>query len=176
MLELAQRSLERRLDILGVGARPEMHEQFAHIAVAFAHAGVDLAQRALHPLRIAGGKRIAHQVHLDLEKRQRLRDGIVQFAREERALLRDRRFFLQRVEAQVFHRTRQMRGQRFQQRPFRGGQAELVVEEEIHLAHQAIVLRNRNRHDGLESGIAAMVHACRLPGLDRNDSHAARRR
>ena len=174
MLELAQRGQQRGLDVLGIGAGAEVNEQFAHVAVAFAHAGVDLAQRPLQLLRIAVGERLAHQMHLDLEKCQRLRDGIVQFARQERALLRDRRLLLERIEAQVLHRTGQVGGQRFQQRAFRGRQAELVVKEEIHFAHQAIVLRNRNRNDVSNPASLQWRISDDGIGLDRDDAYSKR--
>ena len=41
------------------------------------------------------------------------------------------------------------------------------VEEQVHLAHQPLLHADRHRHHGLEAGLGAMHHACRLHGPDR---------
>jgi hypothetical protein len=42
VLELAQRGLQRRFDVLGIGAGAEVQQQFAHVGITLAHTGVDL--------------------------------------------------------------------------------------------------------------------------------------
>ncbi|HEY5308762.1 MAG TPA: hypothetical protein VIK97_09660 [Casimicrobiaceae bacterium] len=49
------------------------------------------------------------------------------------------------------------------------------MEKQIYLSHQALVLQDRNRHNGFEAGIAAMVHSRGLSGLNRDDAYARRR-
>ena len=133
-----------------------MDEQFAHVAVALAHAGVDLREHLLHALLVPAAEGVAHQLHLDLQERERLRDRVVQLARDERALLRDRRFPFERVQAEVLHRAGQMRGERLQQRPLGRRQLDLRVKEEVDLAHQALVQADRNGHEGREPGAGAV--------------------
>ena len=70
LFKLAQRGPERRFNVFGVGARAKVHQQFAHIAVTFAHADVDLFQHMLHLLHVGLGQRFAHQLNLNLQERE----------------------------------------------------------------------------------------------------------
>ena len=87
MFKLAQRGGQRGLDVFGVGAGAEMHQQFTHIAIAFTHAHVDFFQHGLDFCRRAAINRLAHELHLDFQKGQRLRNRVVQLARDQVALL-----------------------------------------------------------------------------------------
>ena len=144
VLELAQRRLQRRFDVLGVRPRPEVHQQLAHVAVALAHARVDLGQRLLDLLRVAAADGIAHQLDLDPEKGQRLRDRVVQLASQEGALLRHRRLLLERVQAQVLHRPGQVRDQRLEQRALGRRQRQLRMKEQVDFAHHPLVQPDRH--------------------------------
>ena len=175
VLELAQRGHERGLDVLGVGAGAKVHQQLAHVAVAFAHAQIDFAQHVLHLLRIAAGDGVAHELHLDFQESERLRDRVMQFARQKAALLRHGGLDAAGIEAQVFHRPGELRGERFEQRALGLRHLDLRVEEQINFAHQPLVQADRHRHHRFEAGLRAVAHACGLHGADRDHARARRR-
>ena len=137
----------------------KVQQQFAHVAVAFAHPRVDLGQHRLHALRVAAGQRVAHQLHLDLQEGQRLGDRIVQLARQQVALLRHGGLLGQAVQAHVFHRRAQVCDQRLQQRTFGLRRRDLRVVEQVQFAHGALVQADRQRHHGAEVGARAMPQA-----------------
>ena len=176
LLELAQRGLERGFDRLRIGAGAKVHQQFAYVGVAFAYPGVDLGQDPLCLQRVLLVEGVLHQLHLDLQERQRLCNRVVQFARQEAAFLGHGSFLFEGVEAQVFHRCRQVRGQRLKQRTFRIRNAALGVEEQVNLAHQPVVQADRDRHHGLKAGNRAVVQSVRLHAAHRDDAQAQRHR
>jgi hypothetical protein len=61
-----------------------VHQQLAHVGQALAHAGIELGQRAVDLRPVAADA--AQQAGLDLQEGQALRDGVVQFARQQAAL------------------------------------------------------------------------------------------
>ena len=169
MLELTQGGRQRRFDILAVRPRAEVHQQLAHIAVALANAGVDLFEDGAHRSRIAGAQGVAHQLHLDLDEGERLRDRVVEFARKIDTLLSNRRLLLQRIQAQVLHRTRQVAGQRIQQGAQCRRRIDLGVEEEIDFAGQAVVQTYRNVDHRLETSLRAGQARLLSLNIDRED-------
>ena len=68
----------------------------AHVVDAFAHTDVQFVDDAAHLVRLLALGRVAQQLHLNLQECEGLRNGVVQFAREQCALLADRCLALQR--------------------------------------------------------------------------------
>ena len=68
--ELGQRGYQGGLDVLGVGARAKVHQQFPHIGVALAYAGVQFGDRAIACFGVAVAHSVTQQLHLDLQEGQ----------------------------------------------------------------------------------------------------------
>ena len=103
VLEFLQRGAQGLADVAGRRPRAEVQQQLAHVAVALAHAGVDLGERALRTGSVGTPERALQQRDLDLQERERLGDRVVQFLRQQRALAGDRGFLLGGGGAQALH-------------------------------------------------------------------------
>ena len=74
MFKFLQRGGQRRLDVFGIGTGSEVQKEFADIAITFFHASVNFFQNFGYLCGILGLQGIAHQLHLDFQERQRLRN------------------------------------------------------------------------------------------------------
>ena len=94
-----------------------------HIAIALAHPDVNFVERTLHLRAVPGCEGVTHHVHLDLDKCQRLRDGVVQFACEKCSLLRNCRLLFEGIEPKILDGTgwQESAAKACQQRALRSG-------------------------------------------------------
>ena len=141
------------------GAGAEVHQQLAHVGIASrTPASISSSTRCAGASR-SGVQRVAHQLHLDLQERS---DCAIESCSSRAMNARSCEAASRSSgQAQVLHAPGQVGRERLQQRAL--GLADLApgVEEEVDLAHQAVVQADGHRHQGLEAGLQAVGARCR---------------
>ena len=156
MLKLLQGGGQRRFDVFGVGAGAKVQQQLTNVTVTFFHAQINFFEDFCHGIRFAGFDGVTHQLHLNLQKRQRLGYRVMQFTRKQVAFLRHGGLFLKCIESQVFHAAGQVRVEHFEQRYFGLGEVDARVKKQINLAHEALLQSHRDSNQSLKSRLGAM--------------------
>ena len=112
---MAQRSIYRAVEIPRVDARTEMHQQFAHVIVALVNAAPDQFERGTHLCVVVAADRLVKQLELDIEKSEALSDRVMQFVRQQVALVRYRQFAVTRPQTQIVDCASQLLAERLEQ-------------------------------------------------------------
>ena len=172
VFEFLQGLLQRLFDVIGVGSGAEMHQQFAHVVDALAHAFIEFIQNLVHLVGLRPLARAAQQLDLDLHERERLGDRVMQLARQQGTLLAHGRFAFQGFGAQAFERTRQVAGQRVEQLGLFGGQRHRRAEEQVDLAKQPVLQPDRHADQALEADPRTAAHRFGIMRQDRNHARA----
>ena len=118
-----------------------MRQQLAHVVVTFLHSFTDAAEHLLNFTACFAPQRVLEHLHLDVQERQRLGDRIMQFAREQAALLEHGQLAVARHQPLVLNSYAEMLAQRFEQlailRADRMRCGEIKVEDPQQLALEA---------------------------------------
>ena len=149
------------LDVALAGAGAEVDQQLAHVGIGFLHAGLDLVGDAGDARLVARGDRAAQHLHLQVEERERLRDRVVQLAREQAALLGRGQLALLGDEPQVLDRHPQVLPEALQHVTLLRGELARIAEEEIVDAQHLVLRGDGEGADGAEARLAGNAAASR---------------
>ena len=137
------------------------------------NAGVQFAQGLVDARCIGALDVVAQEAELDLQKGQALRDRIVQFPRDEAALLGHGGFALKRGGTQALDGTRKMAGDGLQQGAVVIRQGPGLAIEQVELTHHALMQAHRHADHGLEA-FAGTVPQARCRAVGHDGDHARR--
>ena len=170
VLEFLQGFLQRLLNVVGVGAGAEMHQQLAHVADALAQPDIEFVQRLVHlrGLAFLGGD--AQQLQLDFEKHQRLRNRVVQFTRQHGALFGHGGFPGQCGGAQAFQGAGQVAGEGVEQLGFLGIERDGAAKKQVEFTQQALLQPDRHADDAFVADLGAAPHGDFVMTQDRDDA------
>ena len=152
-----------------------MHQQLAHVGIALAHPLFQLAHAAVAFGVVATRYSVTQQLGMDLEKCQRLGDGVVHLARQHAPLFGHGRFALQRTRAQTLDGAGKLARHGLQQIAQLVGQCNWRPKEQIDLPQRALLHLHWNADQCLEPGIAAVGQGQLGGRCDRNNTRARTR-